>query len=338
MADNLKCVICASEQDKKVLLFSEETLKKCRCVLDLRKHHNLKYKDVILPSDLYDCGYHRSCYRVFTAIKLKFYEKKGTKIKDVASVSQSNTLSTESLSAEQPSTSTYNSMIAQTVTEDVNLSIDSSALDEVVMKSNNSQLDTSLEAGIAEDSNLSNSQTDILTAENEIPIVKDTIFFCDKKKIKNFMLLCELETEATYTSTSRAGLCSEVINRTDNLSVGIAYDNFDRFVDTKTGKETLHDTVGIIYQNIDPTLENIEDIEDVDDLRDISTKRRQRRSFEAIDPELPFFHKKSKMSSGFRPEISEKEDENIIMLQDLYNRIDTVWMLSHAVRLPDIPM
>lgn len=145
----------------------------------------------------------------------------------------------------------------------------------------------------------------------------------------------ELETQATYTSTSRAGLCPEVINRIDNLSVGTAYDNFDRFVDTKTGKDTLHDTVGIIYQNIDPTLENIED---VDDLPETYTKRRRRRSFEAIDPELPFFYKKCRMSSGFRPEISEKEDENIIIHQDLYNRIDTVWMLSHAVRLPDIPM
>ncbi|GFV68876.1 uncharacterized protein TNCV_1985401 [Trichonephila clavipes] len=30
----------------------------------------------------------------------------------------------------------------------------------------------------------------------------------------------------------------------------IAFDNFDRYVDTLTGKDTLHDTVGIIYQNV----------------------------------------------------------------------------------------
>ncbi|CAH2102423.1 unnamed protein product [Euphydryas editha] len=184
MADNFRCVICDSEQKEEVLIFSEETLNKCRRILDLRKHHNLKYKDVILPSDVYDCGYHCSCYRVFTALKSKFYETKETKIKDVASsTSQSNVLSTESLSAQQPSTLTDNSMIAET--KDVNLSIDSSALDEVVIiESNNSQLDTSLEAGFVEDSALLNSQTDILTAENEIPIVKGTIcFICEKKKI-----------------------------------------------------------------------------------------------------------------------------------------------------------
>ncbi|GFS81882.1 hypothetical protein TNCV_1544991 [Trichonephila clavipes] len=31
---------------------------------------------------------------------------------------------------------------------------------------------------------------------------------------------------------------------------GIAFDNFDRHVDTLTEKDTLHDTVGIIYQNV----------------------------------------------------------------------------------------
>lgn len=30
-------------------------------------------------------------------------------------------------------------------------------------------------------------------------------------------------------------------------STNIAYDNYDRFVETLCGKDTLHDTVGIIY-------------------------------------------------------------------------------------------
>lgn len=104
----------------------------------------------------------------------------------------------------------------------------------------------------------------------------------------------EIETEATYTSTSRAGLCPEIINKTQNLSVGIAYDNFDRFFNTKTGKDTLHDTVGIIYQNIDSTREV-----EVEELPETFTNGRRRRSYEAIDPELPFVAKKRKMSSGF---------------------------------------
>ncbi|GFU94346.1 uncharacterized protein TNCV_4368201 [Trichonephila clavipes] len=65
----------------------------------------------------------------------------------------------------------------------------------------------------------------------------------------------ELETEATYSSVSRTGLCPEAVNKNENLSTGMAFDNFDRFVDTKNGKDTLHDTVGIIYQNTDPNFE-----------------------------------------------------------------------------------
>ena len=31
---------------------------------------------------------------------------------------------------------------------------------------------------------------------------------------------------------------------------GVAWDNLNRFLETATGKETLHDTVGIAYQTI----------------------------------------------------------------------------------------
>ena len=61
----------------------------------------------------------------------------------------------------------------------------------------------------------------------------------------------ELETGATYTSIQKSSLCPEIIKKSPNLSTGVAYDNFDRFVETKSGKDTLHDTVGIIYQNVD---------------------------------------------------------------------------------------
>lgn len=61
----------------------------------------------------------------------------------------------------------------------------------------------------------------------------------------------ELETEATYTSIEKSTLCPEKIKKKPGLFTGVAYDNFDRFVETTNGKDTLHDTVGIIYQNSD---------------------------------------------------------------------------------------
>ncbi|GFT76594.1 hypothetical protein TNCV_3678301 [Trichonephila clavipes] len=60
----------------------------------------------------------------------------------------------------------------------------------------------------------------------------------------------ELETEITYSS-EQSSLCSETILKNPALFIDVAYDNFDRFVETTNGKDTLHNTVGIIYQNID---------------------------------------------------------------------------------------
>ncbi|KAG5871727.1 hypothetical protein JTB14_004745 [Gonioctena quinquepunctata] len=111
----------------------------------------------------------------------------------------------------------------------------------------------------------------------------------------------ELETEATHTSPSRAGLCPKVINKTENMSVGIAYDNFDRFVDTRTGKDTLYDTVGIIYQNIDPTLEV-----EIEGLPGTFTYRRRKRYYEAIDPELPFLSEKVRWVVIFNQKFPKK--------------------------------
>ncbi|KAL3265545.1 hypothetical protein HHI36_009750 [Cryptolaemus montrouzieri] len=61
----------------------------------------------------------------------------------------------------------------------------------------------------------------------------------------------ELETEATISSVHRSQVCPPDIILNPSLCTGVAFDNFDRYVDTLNGKETLHDTVGIIYQNID---------------------------------------------------------------------------------------
>ncbi|KAH0549583.1 hypothetical protein KQX54_010589 [Cotesia glomerata] len=47
----------------------------------------------------------------------------------------------------------------------------------------------------------------------------------------------------------------------DKVYTGVAFDNFDRYVDTLNGKETLHDTVGIIYQNIDNDAPNESDVD-----------------------------------------------------------------------------
>lgn len=55
MAELLNCVFCKNSNEK-LILFSEDTLKKCEKILKLSKEHNLKYKDV-LPIELFHSGY-----------------------------------------------------------------------------------------------------------------------------------------------------------------------------------------------------------------------------------------------------------------------------------------
>ncbi|GFW64593.1 hypothetical protein TNCV_3514151 [Trichonephila clavipes] len=65
----------------------------------------------------------------------------------------------------------------------------------------------------------------------------------------NYNTLEELETEASISSVNRSQICPSDIIQSPSLSTGATFDNFDRYVDILSGKNTLHDTVGIIYQN-----------------------------------------------------------------------------------------
>ena len=58
----------------------------------------------------------------------------------------------------------------------------------------------------------------------------------------------EIETELTFEGTKENRLIPQQMTMDSEAGVGLAFDNFDRFVETLSGKDTLHDTVGIAYQ------------------------------------------------------------------------------------------
>ena len=60
----------------------------------------------------------------------------------------------------------------------------------------------------------------------------------------------ELKTELTFTITSASKISPPDLVPDSSLMVGITYGNFDRFVETLSGKNTLHNTVGIVYQSV----------------------------------------------------------------------------------------
>lgn len=66
----------------------------------------------------------------------------------------------------------------------------------------------------------------------------------------------EMETEMAYKASSATAYLPQGLKPYNNLYTHAAFDNFDRFVETCDGKNTLHDTMGIVVQhcgNIDST-------------------------------------------------------------------------------------
>lgn len=69
---------------------------------------------------------------------------------------------------------------------------------------------------------------------------------------KSYNVLEELETEVTFFSVDSSRICTSGIVLEPGLLTSSAFDNFDRYIDSVTVKDTtLNDTVGIVIQNIE---------------------------------------------------------------------------------------
>lgn len=75
----------------------------------------------------------------------------------------------------------------------------------------------------------------------------------------------ELETELAFGAVEESKLLPESLLRRPDLNTGVVFDNFDLFVETLTGKDTLHDTVGIVTQDIAPDSDNFLPLADSED-------------------------------------------------------------------------
>lgn len=154
--------------------------------------------------------------------------------------------------------------------------------------------------------------------------------------------ILELETSAAYCCVSNNQLCPTSIQRTSILSSGVAWDNYDRYVETSSGKNTLHDTVGIIYQNI-PTEEELNIIKRNDasteaernsssNVRDLAGRRK--RSFEEQSFENILYAKQRRPEFWRSSVASPEEPQNLINFQHRH----FTWVLSHNLKISNTPM
>lgn len=130
----------------------------------------------------------------------------------------------------------------------------------------------------------------------------------------------------------KSTICPEAIKKNPNLCTGVAYDNFDRFVETKDGKDTLHDTVGIIYENVDPSSSHESDTPNLPSSTSEepgTSGKRRRRTMEITEVEGRPYKKKPKTTDSLEISVHEAEETLPVNLQ-LYRNIDIIWMLSHA--------
>lgn len=164
----------------------------------------------------------------------------------------------------------------------------------------------------------------------------------------SYTKVLEFETSAAYSCAAKKQLCPSGIIPTSTLSSGVAWDNYDRYVETSSGKDTLHDTV---YQDI-PTerdLGNLNINEPVINFESLNLKIRdnQGRRKRCYDPtEVPILRsakqRRPDFSGNSTVSLSDatnatncsKEPTNLVTLR----RLKFSWLLSHKLQIDNTPM
>ena len=161
----------------------------------------------------------------------------------------------------------------------------------------------------------------------------------------------EVETEATFEST-RGNLVAPLrVKLNPHCRTGVAWENVARFAETITGKETLHDTVGITYQTITEEEpidqepdddENLSSEEETCSTREVTeaihetlNKKKRRRAYQSRSLDIIPYREKLKLrTSDFLSNDNPKRlkfEKTSASMNDW--KIDILWMLNYAVNL-----
>lgn len=137
----------------------------------------------------------------------------------------------------------------------------------------------------------------------------------------------ELETELAYGSSMKERILPDglIANRPE-LRTHLAFDNYDRYVETATGKDTMHDTVGIVHQNIvkDIQTRNVQGRIPTRINEQTGTRRRNYQSSFNASVE-PYFraNKTQPALIGNAPVLPTSLEMSL--------KLDYIWMLHHAL-------
>ena len=154
----------------------------------------------------------------------------------------------------------------------------------------------------------------------------------------NYSCLEELETATAEAIQERKEACPE--NTLPGLPMGLAFDNFDEMTQTLSGSNTLHDTMGIVYQNLPCDSTSIRQINETPmpvrkPIPGAKKAVQKKRSLTVADTPLAPYFGVPKMT------VFSYKNTSVFNLPDVAiraRRLDLIWMMCHAFETDVHPM
>ena len=149
----------------------------------------------------------------------------------------------------------------------------------------------------------------------------------------------EIETELAFSSISERKITPPEMKKKSNQCTGLAFDNFDRFVETSSGKDTLHDTVCIAYQRLsmkESTEESTQEINQTPTSSNQTSKRR--RAFLSDGLDIEPYHKKPKITSRAMVPLNDERRKTTPLSYSSAKLKDNLWMVESCFFPNETPM
>ena len=163
-----------------------------------------------------------------------------------------------------------------------------------------------------------------MTGSNKLIGMLDRYGYC-----VSYTTIEELEMELTFTVTSASKISPPDLVPNYSLTVdSIKCDNFDRFVETLSSKDTLHSTAGIVYQSVSEETSRAAAIalENHPSAGIDSTSGRKRRAFESFGVDIKPYHKPKISNLELLP-LGCTDQQRIPESYQLAKVNDLLWMI-----------
>ena len=143
-----------------------------------------------------------------------------------------------------------------------------------------------------------------------------------------------LETEFAYTVEENDRDAPDGVKNDPNLGTGLAWDNYDVNMETVDGKDTLHATVGICYQNVTDTMGPVNSTVTDKTVSSNSRGGRNRRNFDGKERVIEPYYKPIKKATFDLSPLSRDHGNG---QKPILKIIDFHWLLKSEVARP-IPL